>query len=55
MYIILEQKVNKNSDEIRTPPRALCAPRELRSENLFELLSLLFFMHNCLVFICNLK
>nr|DAN68452.1 MAG TPA: hypothetical protein [Caudoviricetes sp.] len=36
---------------IRRLRRALCAPRELRSENLFELLSLLLFMHNCLVFI----
>lgn len=28
MYIILEQKVNKNSDEIRTPParKSLRAP-----------------------------
>ena len=51
MYIILKQKVNKSSDEIRTPPRALCAPRELRSENLFELLSFLLLMHNCLMFI----
>lgn len=45
MYIILEQKVNKDFEDIK----------QLRSENLFELLSLLFLMHNCLVFICKLK
>lgn len=45
MYIILEQKVNKNSVDIK----------QLRCEILFELFSLLLLMHNCLVFTCKLK
>lgn len=45
MYIILEQEANKDFEDIK----------QLRCENLFELLSLLLLMHNCLVFICKFK